>query len=382
MTQEAWHEVLKWEALHAKECTDPKLKRFGGKATEYSPRARIRHWMGCGKEVRYIIDYYDGPIHPGSYSFAILDVRPAMDSWENCWDRMKVAYWRWMYSKEADDTSSSTSKEVYLHLSGQRMGNYLGKTTQYSRLGPNHDLPVIGSLVYCKSSTLDHMPTEESQKTIDDDKNIFEITIEQLLHRHHRILSPQLTDDLTTSIVCHKLAENKQQSTYLFYQLRRPRIVYTTTHTNNTTDYNILKATPVQHSATTFLQQRPSTEKKKHSTNAQGDRRDESRNSSYCVCWAPNPLANTLVVLSSTAEDGEIEVRILVGSDSEFVNNETEQELYSSESKRSEQVGVAADIYNTKSYDKVINYMTSHCNRAMPTELLLSVDEDSANLCK
>nr|CAD7589661.1 unnamed protein product [Timema genevievae] len=121
--EEAWHEVLKWEALHAKECADPRLKRFGGKATEYSPRARIRHWMGyelpfdrhdwvvdrCGKEVRYIIDYYDGPIHPGSYSFAILDVRPAMDSWENCWDRMKVAYWRWMYSKEADDTSSSST---------------------------------------------------------------------------------------------------------------------------------------------------------------------------------------------------------------------------------------------------------------------------------
>nr|CAD7392332.1 unnamed protein product [Timema cristinae] len=108
-SQQAWHEVLKWEALHAKECADPRLKRFGGKATEYSPRARIRHWMGCGKEVRYIIDYYDGPIHPGSYSFAILDVRPAMDSWENCWDRMKVAYWRWMYSKEADDTSSSST---------------------------------------------------------------------------------------------------------------------------------------------------------------------------------------------------------------------------------------------------------------------------------
>jgi hypothetical protein len=24
----------------------PKLKRFGGKATDYSPRAKIRHWMG------------------------------------------------------------------------------------------------------------------------------------------------------------------------------------------------------------------------------------------------------------------------------------------------------------------------------------------------
>jgi cytochrome c heme-lyase len=28
----AWKEVLKWEAMHAKECPDPRLKKFGGKA--------------------------------------------------------------------------------------------------------------------------------------------------------------------------------------------------------------------------------------------------------------------------------------------------------------------------------------------------------------
>lgn len=44
--EQAWQEVLKWEALHARECGHPKLKSFGGKATQYSPRARIRSWMG------------------------------------------------------------------------------------------------------------------------------------------------------------------------------------------------------------------------------------------------------------------------------------------------------------------------------------------------
>ena len=44
--EQAWLEVLKWEALHAKECGNPKLKSFGGRAKDYSPRARIRHWMG------------------------------------------------------------------------------------------------------------------------------------------------------------------------------------------------------------------------------------------------------------------------------------------------------------------------------------------------
>lgn len=133
--EQAWQEVLKWEALHAKECGHPKLKSFGGKATQYSPRARIRSWMGfviqillrvlryfhfqiihssyelpfdrhdwivdrCGKEVRYIIDYYDGGMPDNNFKFAILDVRPAFDSLENVWDRMKVVYMRYKYAND------------------------------------------------------------------------------------------------------------------------------------------------------------------------------------------------------------------------------------------------------------------------------------------
>jgi len=112
--EQAWQEVLKWEALHGYECGNPKLKSFGGKAQDYSPRARMRNLMGyelpfdrhdwiidrCGKEVRYVIDYYDGGEVHADYKFALLDVRPAMDSWENCWDRMKVAWWRFRYSRE------------------------------------------------------------------------------------------------------------------------------------------------------------------------------------------------------------------------------------------------------------------------------------------
>ncbi|XP_066581065.1 holocytochrome c-type synthase [Prorops nasuta] len=119
--EQAWQEVLKWEALHARECGNPKLRSFGGKATEYSPRARIRHWMGyelpfdrhdwivdrCGKNVRYIIDYYDGGSIDDKYKFALLDVRPAMDSWENIWDRMKVAWWRWRFSHETEKEATT-----------------------------------------------------------------------------------------------------------------------------------------------------------------------------------------------------------------------------------------------------------------------------------
>lgn len=109
--EQAWQEVLKWEALHARECGNPKLKSFGGKAKDFSPRAKIRSWMGyelpfdrhdwivdrCGTDVRYVIDYYDGGMVDDKFKFALLDVRPAMDSFDNVWDRMKVCYMRWKY---------------------------------------------------------------------------------------------------------------------------------------------------------------------------------------------------------------------------------------------------------------------------------------------
>ncbi len=94
---------------YSSECQNPKLKKFGGKASEYSPRARIRHWMGyelpfdrhdwivdrCGTDVRYIIDYYDGGPVKDNGEFTLLDVRPALDSFSALNDRIKAAYWRW-----------------------------------------------------------------------------------------------------------------------------------------------------------------------------------------------------------------------------------------------------------------------------------------------
>ena len=53
----------------------------------------------CGEDVRYIIDYYDvGKVDPNTHRFAVLDVRPALDSFGALWDRMKVSWWRWRYA--------------------------------------------------------------------------------------------------------------------------------------------------------------------------------------------------------------------------------------------------------------------------------------------
>merc|ERR1712013_712236 len=102
--ENAWAEVLKWERFHRAECPEPQLKSFGGKAKDFSPRARMRGMLGYqmpfdrhdwivdrnGTEVRYIIDYYDSPTDsPASQKFAQLDVRPALDSRTAVWDRMK-----------------------------------------------------------------------------------------------------------------------------------------------------------------------------------------------------------------------------------------------------------------------------------------------------
>lgn len=128
--ERAWYEVLKWEAFHRKEDYEPKLLKFGGKASEYSPRARFRALMGYdlpfdrhdwivdrnGRPVRYIIDYYDIGDENGykTGEFVELDVRPAFDSPGAFVDRSRVALLRWTagaihwWKGNSDETASSS----------------------------------------------------------------------------------------------------------------------------------------------------------------------------------------------------------------------------------------------------------------------------------
>lgn len=62
----------------------------------------------CGKDVRYVIDYYDGGDVDNHYEFAILDVRPALDSVENVWDRMKVTYMRYRFQLLGDNDNKQS----------------------------------------------------------------------------------------------------------------------------------------------------------------------------------------------------------------------------------------------------------------------------------
>ena len=62
----------------------------------------------CGKEVRYVIDYYDsGIVDKETYQFSALDVRPALDSFGAFWDRSKACWMRWFYAPEVERTDFS-----------------------------------------------------------------------------------------------------------------------------------------------------------------------------------------------------------------------------------------------------------------------------------
>lgn len=109
--EEAWQEVMKWEQAFHPNAGQPKLVKFGGKAKEFSPRARFRSWLGYelpfdrhdwvvdrnGRHVRYIIDYYDVGDEEGykNGDFVEMDVRPAFDSFGAAWDRSRACGLRW-----------------------------------------------------------------------------------------------------------------------------------------------------------------------------------------------------------------------------------------------------------------------------------------------
>jgi len=127
LNEGAWNEVRVWEGLFShglsegwKKCqrgeenidpavgedADPKLLRFQGRPKEMTPKAAMVQVMGWiypskfkteppfdrhdwyverkigdkVKEVRYVIDYYEGPEEPTGEPVFYLDVRPALDS--------------------------------------------------------------------------------------------------------------------------------------------------------------------------------------------------------------------------------------------------------------------------------------------------------------
>ncbi|KAJ2850710.1 holocytochrome c synthase [Coemansia brasiliensis] len=127
LNEGAWNEVLKWEKRHTSECMQPKLIRLQGRPRDLSPLARMYSWIygvkpfdrhdwyvdRCGKQVRYVIDYYEGYPQDDMPVFNLV-VRPAIDDAGSLVDRAKQL---WQDAKEqyfsgsSSSGSSSSSKE-------------------------------------------------------------------------------------------------------------------------------------------------------------------------------------------------------------------------------------------------------------------------------
>jgi cytochrome c heme-lyase len=108
VTEESWKGVMQYEALHAGSCAQPTLAKFQGMDGIYSAKARFSHLMGwtplpfdrhdwtvnrCGKEVRYIIDYYAVEEKDGDISY-FIDARPA-PTLGGVYDRVRLAARKW-----------------------------------------------------------------------------------------------------------------------------------------------------------------------------------------------------------------------------------------------------------------------------------------------
>ncbi len=45
VNERAWQEVLAWERLHSAQCDNPRLKRFMGRPSDLSPKARLLNFL-------------------------------------------------------------------------------------------------------------------------------------------------------------------------------------------------------------------------------------------------------------------------------------------------------------------------------------------------
>ena len=121
LNESCWYEVLDWEKQHTEETkVEPKLLRFMGKPGVLSPRARLNYYMSYifpsrfarelpfdrhdwvilrgdpnskdkeypgYRRVRYVLDFYGGPDDANGFPTFSVDVRPALDNFDNAKDR-------------------------------------------------------------------------------------------------------------------------------------------------------------------------------------------------------------------------------------------------------------------------------------------------------
>jgi len=113
VTEFTWASIMEYENLHMSQCKTSRLSRFYGMDGIYSHKAKILSTLGmapkpfdrhdwivdrCGKEIKYIIDYYsyeevDTKTGEAEVSY-FIDARPA-PTLGGLYDRTSLAYIKW-----------------------------------------------------------------------------------------------------------------------------------------------------------------------------------------------------------------------------------------------------------------------------------------------
>ena len=129
VNERTWVQVLEYEGTLYPECVDTlQLVRFVGKPDEPTLKARARALTGyakpfdrhdwvlsrCGKEVTYLIDFYNGTPTPLKPVAMHIDARPAADDLQSAWDRARmpfVRFWRSVRPQQA--AAAATAAAAY-----------------------------------------------------------------------------------------------------------------------------------------------------------------------------------------------------------------------------------------------------------------------------
>lgn len=84
-----------------------------------SPKPFDRHdWTvdRCGRQIRYVLDYYVAPPDEEGNPVFNVDVRPALDSFESVWDRIRMNVREFRDLWQSTNTSSTSSSSATTHV--------------------------------------------------------------------------------------------------------------------------------------------------------------------------------------------------------------------------------------------------------------------------
>ena len=112
VNEQTWARVRAMERVLHPTCDDVRLARFRGRPNDLSVKARLKGVMGyerpfdrhdwvvdrCGKEARYVIDFYGGEeseMGSGHAAALHIDARPAVDDVQGLYDRLKLTIREW-----------------------------------------------------------------------------------------------------------------------------------------------------------------------------------------------------------------------------------------------------------------------------------------------